>query len=130
MTSPNFSRSDIRFTDRWVDACSRGDDDHRMSRKRDHDNINERFMAFTPVVLPHGHVVHAFTLYAPKKTACGKRMARPHVHFAREIDCIDCLASLFYKVTPDQMKRWLDRNKYHVKASIVEAVEKKKRRAK
>jgi hypothetical protein len=40
------------------------------------------------------------------------------------------LASLFYKVTPDQMKRWLDRNKYKVPVRIVEAVEKKKRRAK
>lgn len=100
-----------------------------MSKKRDRDNIiMARFMSFTPVVLGRGHVVHAVTLYSPKKTACNKPARRMRVHFAREIGCIDCLAALFYRVTPQQMKRWLDRNHYKVPVKIVEAAEKKSRK--
>jgi hypothetical protein len=98
-----------------------------MSRRRNRDNINERFMSFTPVMFRTGHVIHAITLYAPKHTACGKR-GRMRVHFAQEIDCIDCLASLFYKVPVKKMKRWLDRNKLRAPVSVVKAAGRKANR--
>lgn len=97
-----------------------------MSRKRNRDNINERFTAFTPVMFKSGNVVHGTTLYAPKRTACKKR-GRMRVHIAREINCIDCLAALFYPVSVKEMKRWLDRNRYRVTRETVRAVARRKR---
>lgn len=100
-----------------------------MPRKRNRDNLSESFAMFTPVVFPRGHVVHAITLYSPKRTACGKRATRYHVHFAHEIDCIDCLAALFYRVPVKAMKAWLDRNKFRVPAKTMKAAARKGRRA-
>jgi hypothetical protein len=97
-----------------------------MPRKRNRDNINERFASFTPVMFASGHVVHAVTLYAPKRSACGKR-GRMRVHFAREINCIDCLAALFYRVTAKQMKAWLDRNSYRVTVADQKAAKRSRR---
>lgn len=97
-----------------------------MPRKRDRDNIIDRFMVFTPVTFRDGHVVHGTTLYAPKAAACKKR-GRMRVHFEREINCIDCLAALFYPVNVKTMKRWLDRNKFHVTRETVRAVARRKR---
>lgn len=99
-----------------------------MSRKRNRDNLNERFASFTPVVSPRGRVVHALTLYAPTRTACGKKSRGYHVHFAQEIDCIDCLAALFYRVPVQAMKAWLDRNKYRAPVSAMKAAAKKGKR--
>lgn len=99
-----------------------------MGRKRNRDNLNERFASFTPVVSPGGLVVHAMTLYAPKRTACNRPTNRYRVHFARTIDCIDCLAALFYRVPVKEMKAWLDRNKFHAPVKAMKAAAKKGRR--
>jgi hypothetical protein len=99
-----------------------------MPPKRNRDNVNERFASFTPVMFQRGQVIHAVTLYAPSKTACGKKARRVHVHFLRRIDCIDCLAALFYRVPVAAMKAWLDRNDYQASDAVVKAAVKRGRK--
>jgi hypothetical protein len=96
-----------------------------MPRKRNRDNLREEFATFTPVMFQRGLVVHALTMYAPKHTACGKRSARMNVHFSRVIDCIDCLAALFYRVPVEDMKAWLDRHKFRAPVAAMKAASKR-----
>jgi hypothetical protein len=91
------------------------------------ETIQDHIMTFTPITLGSGNVVHATSLNAPKKTACDKPAKRARVHITREIDCIDCLAALFYPVTTEAMKGWLDRNKFKVSAATVRGVAARKR---
>lgn len=49
---------------------------------------------FTPVVAPRGQVVHATTLAAPNRTACGKKFSRWAIAL-KPLSCRDCKLAVF-----------------------------------